>query len=173
MQTVVIYESMYGNTHAIAERIAEAARKRGHATLVAVTHATPGSIDGADLVIVGGPTHVHGMTHAGTRHEAVEDAAEHGQLDPDAEGPGIREWFDAVQKVDGTWAAAFDTRLEGSPLLTGRASKGISRKLRHHGFSEMSEPESFLVDQDNHLLPGESDRAELWTLALMDSLPSK
>jgi hypothetical protein len=34
----------------------------------------------------------------------------------------------------------------------------------------VAEPESFLVDKDNHLLAGESDRARLWADRLLDRL---
>ena len=46
--------------------------------------------------------------------------------------------------------------------MTGRAPKGIARRLRHHGYELLAEPESFLVDRQNHLLPGEEERAAAW-----------
>jgi len=47
-------------------------------------------------------------------------------------------------------------------MLTGRASKGIDKELRQQGFAQVVEPESFLVDKDNPLQPGEEERAEDW-----------
>lgn len=170
MRTVIVYESMYGNTHAIAEQVAEAAQPRGEVVLVPVSQATAAVVDGADLVVVGGPTHVHGMTWSTTRRTAVADAEKHDALDPDAEGPGLRNWFHALGRVDGTPAAAFDTRLDARPALTGRASRGISRRLRHHGFREVTEPESFLVNDDNHLVDGEVERARTWAERLLDGV---
>jgi hypothetical protein len=172
MKTVVIYESMYGNTHVIAEGVAEAARRHGEVVLVPVSGATADVIAHADLVIVGGPTHGHGMSWAPTRRTAVEDAAKHDELelDPDAEGPGLRDWFHEVDKVDGTPAVAFDTRFDAAPAFTGRASVGISRRLRHHGFREIAKPESFLVDKENHLIAGEAERAERWASELFEQL---
>ena len=46
--------------------------------------------------------------------------------------------------------------------MTGRASHGIARRLRHHRRELIAEPESFLVDQDNELLDGEIERATQW-----------
>ena len=46
--------------------------------------------------------------------------------------------------------------------MTGRASKGIARKLRAEGCELLIGPESFLVTKDNVLEPGEEDRAEQW-----------
>jgi hypothetical protein len=58
--------------------------------------------------------------------------------------------------------AAFDTRLEGRPVLTGQASKGIARLLRQHGFTLAAKPESFLVTKDSQLRDGEQARAWDW-----------
>ncbi len=172
MKTVIVYESMYGNTRALAEHIAAAVRRTGEVDVaaVAVADATPELITGADLVIVGGPTHVHGMSWSTTRRSAVEEADTPDSLDPDAEGPGLRDWFHQVDRVHDTPAAAFDTRIDANPAFTGRASVGISRRLRHHGFREIAEPESFLVDKESHLLAGEEDRAEQWARSLLDRL---
>ena len=67
--------------------------------MVAVQEATPAALAWADLVIVGGPTHAHGMTSAQSR-KGARDAAEKPDsaltLDPDAAGPGLRDWFKAL-----------------------------------------------------------------------------
>ena len=47
-------------------------------------------------------------------------------------------------------------------VFTGRASKGIGKRLRGHGFALVAEPESFLVSKRNELEPGEEDRAREW-----------
>jgi hypothetical protein len=47
-------------------------------------------------------------------------------------------------------------------MLTGRASKSITRRLGKHGFRIVAQPESFLVDRHNHLHDGELDRAAEW-----------
>jgi hypothetical protein len=82
-------------------------------------------------------------------------------MDPDAEGPGLRDWFDELGRFH-IAAAAFDTRLQGPAMFTGQASKGITRQLRHHGFHLAAGPESFLITKDNLLRPGEQDRARDW-----------
>ena len=168
MHVVVVYESMYGNTHTVANEVAEGLRTFGEVTEVPRGEATADVVDGADLVVVGGPTHVHGLTSKTSRKGAVGAAEKDPSLEvePDAEGPGLREWFHSLTGVDGTQAAAFDTRIDAPPALTGRASKGIARRLRHHGFDLVVEPESFLVDKENHLEPGEAERAREWGVAL-------
>jgi hypothetical protein len=169
MRALVVYESMYGNTHAIADHIAEGLRPDFEVTVVPVVDATGDLLAAADLVVVGGPTHAHGMSMTATREAAVKDASKPGhelELDPDAEGPGLRDWFDGVFHQS-TMAAAFDTRFQASPMFTGRASKGIARRLRHHGFRLIVEPESFLVDKQNRLLVGEAERATAWARILV------
>lgn len=168
MRAVVVYESMFGNTRQLAERIGEGLRTRFDVTVMPVTEAIGTFPDTFDLVVVGGPTHVHGMSKATTRKAAAQqaDADEELDLEPSAEGPGLRDWFGGLAKIDRVPAAAFDTRIDASPLLTGRASKGIAKQLTRHGFRLVADPESFLVDKENHLLVGESVRAVDWGAGL-------
>jgi hypothetical protein len=172
MRAVVVYESMYGNTHAIADAIGHGLAPLGEVLVVPVGQAGADLLATADLVVAGGPTHVHGLTRASTRKAAVEAALEPGRglfVEPGAEGPGLREWLATVEG-GGTMAAAFDTRATAPAALTGRASKGIGRQLRAHGFSMVAEPESFLVTKDNHLQPGEEARARAWGQRLSERM---
>jgi hypothetical protein len=172
MKAVVIYESMYGNTHKIANAIAEGFRERGEAVVVPVGAANAGLIESADLVVVGGPTHAHGMSHAATRQGAADAAAKPDSeltLDANADGVGLREWFASVGHLL-TSAAAFDTRFEMPAAITGRASKGIARKLRHHGAVLIAEPQSFFVTKTNHLELQEENKARSWGVRLASIL---
>lgn len=168
MKAVVVYESMYGNTHLVADAIGEGLRTAYTVDVVPVDRADTKALDGADLVVVGGPTHAHGMSRASTRQSAVAEAGKPGTelaLDPDAEGPGLREWFSALPAMHGK-AAAFDTRVDVPAVFSGRASKGIGRQLRKHGLELLAEPESFLVTKHNRLEPDQSDRARDWGMRL-------
>lgn len=164
MQALVIYESMYGNTHAIAEAIASGLRATHEVGVRHVGAVDAAALEATDLVVVGGPTHAHGMSVPASREAAAEvadDPEQHLDLDAEAGEAGVREWLLALGRVT-VDAAAFDTRLDGSPLLTGRASKGIARRLEKHGARVVAEPESFLVGTDNVLRPGEIERAHAW-----------
>jgi len=172
MEVLVVYESSYGNTHLIADAIGEGVGTAHTVHVVPVAKATRELVDRADLVVVGGPTHIHGMSRAATREKAVEAAHQDGSslvLDADAEGPGLREWFDTLGRVDAN-SAAFDTRYDASPLMTGRASKGISKQLRHHGFHEITSPMSFLVTKETHLADGQQAAARQWGESLAHAL---
>jgi len=173
MRTLVVYESMFGNTHAIASAIADGLRSAGEVFVVPVNEATPEFVAAADLVVAGGPTHVHGMTRDLTRDMARSMAAKDENpidLDPDAAGAGIREWLAILDRGAGKRAAAFDTRAEGAAFLTGRASLGIAAELRKHGFKLVVEPESFIVDGRGHLVAGELERATAWATHLASEL---
>ena len=175
MRVVIVYESMFGTTRSIADEIGKVAASQGEAAVVPVAEATSNVLENADLVIVGGPTHVHGLSWPTTRSEAEAESEKYDALvlDPDAEGPGLRDWFHQVGDVDSVLAAAFDTRLNKPEVVTGRASKGIDRRLRHHGYRTVVEPESFLVDKENHLVDGEADRAGAWAQSLFDHLAAE
>jgi Flavodoxin domain len=164
MRALVVYESMYGNTHTIAIAIAAGLSASHEVTLVPVTRATRELVATADLVVAGGPTHMHGMSTASSRRMAAEAAAKEGSelaMDPDADCPGIRGWLSGTGTGRGL-AVAFDTRLSGPPLFTGRASRSISRLLKARGYRLLTAPESFLVTKQGTLLEGEEARARTW-----------
>ena len=168
MRALVVYESMFGNTHVVASKIADGLRATHHVTLVPVAEATGDLVAGADLLVVGGPTHMHGMSSTGTRRMAAKAAAKPDSglsLDPDATGPGVRD----LLKRPGSrqvLAAAFDTRLPGAPKSTGQASRRIARSLERHGCLLIAAPESFLVTPQNTLADDEAARARRWGAAL-------
>jgi Flavodoxin domain len=162
MHVLVVYESVYGNTHAIADAVAEGARGRGADATVQHVSAAPAAPSGADLLVVGGPTHMHGLTSDLSRRLAADAAKEDGHpLDPAAaEGPGLRAWLRELGH--GSRAAAFDTRADKAAGLTGSAARGIARRLRRRGWKVVSR-ESFLVDDsEGPLADGELERARAW-----------
>jgi menaquinone-dependent protoporphyrinogen IX oxidase len=175
MRAVIVYESMYGNTRRVADAIARGLGPDIESIVVPVAQARPDLLNEADLVVVGGPTHVHGMSRASTRKGAVDMARKPGSnltLAPGAEGPGLRDWFATLGQLNIS-AAAFDTRLEGAAMFTGRASSGIGRLLRRHGLTLVAKPESFLVTSKNQLRAGEEDRAWDWGRRLSDKMATK
>jgi hypothetical protein len=168
---------MFGNTHEVATVIGDGVREAqpdADVECVPVGEAAPELIKSTDLLVVGGPTHIRGMTSGFSRKMGVsgdEKAEAKGEptheLEEDAEGPGVREWFDSLPKVsDRGPAAAFDTRL-GSPMAGG-AARGIARRLRKHGYQLVTDPEGFVVDDAyGPLRPGEIDRAKAWGAQLV------
>ena len=171
MSAIVVYESVYGNTRAVAEAIAEGL---GDASSLPV-HEAPEHVRGHELVVVGGPTHMHGMATSQSRQAAVEALHEDGnahQIEPGAtEEPGLRTWMRDLPEGHGIKAAAFDTRVDRSPWLTGAASRGIAKRLRRRGY-DVVDSESFLVEEsEGPLAEGELDRAREWGRKLASLLP--
>lgn len=169
MRAMVIYESMFGNTRAIAEAIGAGLQPIYHVDVRAAGHLSPEDLQGLDLIVAGGPTHAWGMSRPSTREGALRQVAEPGsglRLEPSAEGPGLRELFDGVNDL-GADAAAFDTRIDMPAMVTGRASKKIASVLRRRGCTLVAPPESFLVSKKpTALLEGEEARARAWGATL-------
>lgn len=161
VDALVVYESVYGNTRAIAEAVGEGL---GGAQVLPVYVAAQRPWD-VDLLVVGGPTHMHGLSTLHSRRMAVAAAEEDGgevHTEPGAGEPGLRAWLRGLHAREGARAAAFDTRLDRSPWVTGMAARGIAKRLRHHGYGVLG-TESFLVeDGEGPLADGELDRARTW-----------
>jgi hypothetical protein len=174
MRAVIVFESMFGNTHGVADAVGRGLAPVLEVVVVSLAEAGRERLGGADLLVVGGPTHFHGMSRPRTRRWAASIAQKPGNdlvLDPAAQGAGVREWLASLGDGD-RMVAAFDTRFSGPAVLRGRASKAISRKLRGRGFEVVAEPESFFVDLKNHLEPGEEARAQEWGRRLAASIVS-
>ena len=173
MKTVVAYESMYGNTRQVAEAIAQGIEALGDVQVVSVHEGGEDVAADADVLVVGGPTHMHGMTTSMSRKAAAQAAEEDEDTDLEphaADGPGLREWL-AGRSGNGKRAAAFDTRIEKSAVVTGAASRGIAKRLRRRGFDVVADPESFFVeDSEGPLADGELDRARAWGASLAEEL---
>jgi hypothetical protein len=128
-----------------------------------VTEVESGDLSDIDVLVVGAPTHAHGLPSARTRTAAAtwaDDPSKHVSLDPFRIPFGIREWLDAVTVVP-AWFAAFDTRADVIRLISGSAGARIERRLRKLGSNPLGEAASFLIDDDT-LETGELSRATRW-----------
>jgi flavodoxin len=168
VNAVVVYESVFGNTHEIAEAVAEGLREAAEVKVRRVAEAAAEDVAAADLVVVGGPTHVHGMVSHLSMKGATEDAKKkEKQFVPDPDAPILRDWLSTLPKAKGARAAAFDTRIGKPMIVTGSAAKGIAKRLRQDGYKLVAEPESFVVDDsEGPLHEGELERAREWGRSL-------
>jgi hypothetical protein len=161
IRALVVYESMFGGTHRLAEAIAEGMQDRIDVSLVSAGNAASRMV--TDLLIVGAPTHAGGLSSPDTRAEAEawsEDPERHLALDCGARGIGVREWLDNLESPIPSYAA-FDSRANAARIMTGSAAILINRKLRKLGGTAVANPISFLV-HENNLLDGEVARAIQW-----------
>ncbi|WP_406045171.1 flavodoxin domain-containing protein [Micromonospora sp. NBC_00898] len=160
MRALVVYESMYGNTKEVAEAVAGGLAELGDTVVMEVGDAPDDLDPGLDLLVVGGPTHAHGMSRPQSRQSAADEV-------PAGVVPsrtGLREWLGALGRSrPGLSAAAFDTRFDKPRWLTGSAAVGAARLLGHHHCVLVVPPESFYVEHAaGPLAHGELDRARRW-----------
>jgi len=156
MSALVVVESMWGNTHAVAEAVA---RGLGAETSVVDVGQAPSELpDDVSLLVVGGPTHAFSMSRSTTRHDAVQRGAH----DAD-ENHGIREWLEQMPPSDRIDVATFDTRVTKVRRLPGSAAKAAGKEVRRHHLGRLIATESFYVDDtEGPLVEGELDRAQEW-----------
>ncbi|HEV2685149.1 MAG TPA: flavodoxin domain-containing protein [Actinomycetota bacterium] len=169
MKIVVVFESMFGNTQIIAEAIAEGLAGAGNVTIGNVDQIGPDRASDADLIVVGGPTHVHGMPRLSTRYPK-ENNPEYNPPLPGAEI--LRNWIDKMPKGSAE-VATFDTRFDKPAWLTGSAAKKIARKIASKGYPVVAVESFFVVGGDGPLADGERERAIAWARELAGASVSR
>jgi hypothetical protein len=168
MKAVIVYESMFGATREVAQAVAEGLAATSvdiEVSVVNVNETDAAAVAAADLLVVGGPTHVHGMSRPESRAEAAiwaDDPERSLTLEPQAPGIGVREWLETLAESDGRYSAAFDTRADFPRILSGAASGAIHKGLHRRGYRDIAGAASFLVSKDGPLEHGERDRARGW-----------
>ena len=173
MSVVVVFESMFGNTRQVATAIAEGLAPYGPVLTANVNDAgAKDAAESASLLVVGGPTHVHGLSRPASREEArswANDPAKNVSLEPAAPGTGVREWIDGLEKVPAL-CAAFDTRMDIARILSGAASGRIQHELTKRGSSAVLPAASFLVSKETVLEDGELARAREWGASVGEAM---
>ena len=156
MRAAVVYESSFGNTREVARAVARALGASLHSV-----DERPPDFGALDLLVVGGPTHVHGLSSERSRTAATDQGA------PGEPGIGARGFVDRMPDTPMLSVAAFDTRVRRPAALTGSAARGLARRLRRHGCTLVAPHESFFVEgTEGPLAPGELERAAEWGRSL-------
>ena len=164
MTTLVVFESMFGNTERVERAIAAGLTPYGDVEVVEVGQALT-SLDGVDLLVLGGPTHALGMSRERTRADAVTQSTG-GVV---SQRCGLREWVGALSANRAVPFAAFDTKVYKARKLPGCA-RSASRAMRRRGHEPVALPHSFYVDGTlGPLLDGELERATRWGAVLGES----
>jgi flavodoxin len=157
MKALVVYESMFGNTEAIAIAIRDGLAARMEAELVEVSRAPSTLPHDVSLLVAGGPTHAFGLSRDATRQDAAQKSTE----PVVSAGQGLREWFAGLDVGSTGSAAAFDTHID--KRVPGSAAKAAAKRLRRLGLRVIVPAESFYVtDSPGPLLDGETERARQW-----------
>lgn len=159
MKTVVVYESMWGNTAQIAEAIAIGL---GDVPLMDAALTSAADLADADLLVLGGPTHALTMSRVETRGEAHREGAAHG-----ASGRGMRELIHELPPHLQPRCATFDTSIAAMRFFPGSAAKAAARELRRRHGADVVATRSFYVEGlDGPLVTGELVRAVEWGVQL-------
>lgn len=175
MHALVVFESMYGNTRTIAQAVAAGLSSQMPVEVTEVGGAPLVIGDDVSLLVVGGPTHAHGMSKPETRRSAADKAeANRAIVSPSI---GLREWLSGLGAAPSHVAvAAFDTRIKGPGLLWGSAAKAAEAQLRRAGARVVTPAESFYVGGPlgsvyDALADGEIERARAWGERLASEVP--
>lgn len=156
MKAVVVYESLWGSTAAVARAIAEGI---GNGTQALDTDAaTADVLVGVDLVVVGAPIHGFQLpTEGGRTNLGMQEAK--APSPPDVSHPTLRTWLEGMPKGSGR-AAAFETGFRWSP---GSATRGALKRLGKSGYQCAHRGERFLVAGTyGPMRDGELERARAW-----------
>ena len=138
MKTLVVYDSLYGNTAQVAKAIGAAVA--GESQVLRVAQANPSELGSFDLVVVGAPT------QGGRATEAMQ------------------AFLARVPALEGARVAVFDTRLRAKWVkVFGYAAGKIAERMESLGATLVTEPEGFIVEsKKGPLAGGELERAGAW-----------
>jgi hypothetical protein len=156
MKAVVVFESHWGNTAAVARAIAEGIGPEAQA--LTTDEASPAVLADADLLIAGAPVIAFRLPSEGML-ESIRRDAPRDQVPPDVSHPSMRAWLEALPRGHGR-SAAFETRMRWSP---GGATGAITHGLEGAGYSSLAKAQRFVVtSRYGPLRDGELDRARAW-----------
>lgn len=141
MNTLIIYDSTFGNTAQLAQAMADKLGEHGTARIALADEAGLTEVNDIDLLLVGGPTQRHDMS------------------------PNMKAFLKSLPRrsFQGVPAGTFDTRYHMSAWKSGSAAHAIASRLKRTGVSLIVEPESFFVtEREGPLEEGELERAASW-----------
>lgn len=145
MNSLVVFDSQYGNTEKIARQLASTLSAFGPSRAVRVTEILPGDTAGIDLLVIGCPTQAWNSTQV------------------------TRTFIMGLERklLEHLFVGAFDTRIDKPGWLTGSAARAMAKQLRQREARVLLPAESFLVKgTEGPLVPGELERAAAWAQAL-------
>jgi hypothetical protein len=158
MKAIVVYESHWGNTAAVARAIAAGIGSEAQA--LSTAEATAEVVATAELVVAGAPL----MALRLPTDRMVEGiGAKPDEPSVDLAGPTMRTWLAGLPGGRGA-CAAFETKLRWSP---GGATGAIEHALGAAGYRQIGPGRKFLVEgRTGPLRDGELEKARAWGVEL-------
>ncbi|MGZ3645727.1 MAG: flavodoxin family protein [Ktedonobacteraceae bacterium] len=150
MNSLIVYDSQYGNTERIAQCITSTLRDFGQARAVRVDQVYLEELEGMDMLILGCPT--QGMRQTPAMQSLIAHIP--------------RELLRDLS------IACFDTRFRGGFWMLS-AAPAMDKQLRMMGVELVVPPESFFVKamkKEGPLLAGEIGRAASWATKLSEKV---
>jgi hypothetical protein len=156
MKAVVVYESLWGNTAAVARAIAAGIGSEARA--LSTAEASDEEIADAELIVAGSPVIAFSLPAEKMRQDLAVNSGK-APRPPDLSHPSMRSWLAALPRGHGR-SAAFETRIWWSP---GGATAAIVRGLEGAGYPAVLKAHRFIVTGTyGPLRDGELDRARAW-----------
>jgi hypothetical protein len=162
MTALIVAESYFGNTAALAETIAEAVASclTPEVDLLAIAHAPNAVPANTDLLVLAAPTHDYSLPRPQTRSKIRRGRS--GQ----SHSFGLREWIAAVPPCPGLTVVTVDTAVR-TWFMPSTAARVAARLLRRRGFGNAKCGATFFVtDYAGPLDDGELVRAGAWVAAV-------
>ena len=145
VRTLVVYDSLYGNTKAVAQAVGDALP--GEVEVLYVKEAKAAGLEAYDLLVIGAPTH-------GAKPS-----------------PDIQAFLRQIgaRALEGVRVAGFDTRMTNKLItLFGTAAPKITKALEKKGGTRAGPPGGFYVTGgEGPLKEGEVERAAAWGKGLL------
>lgn len=163
MKALLLVESRFGNSRAIADAIAAGMRGQGAEVAVLAPEEAAAAVgDDVDLLVLGAPTHNRTLPTAATREQAVALGAE-------PSGDGVREWLGNGPLPAHLRVAAFTTA-SGRTVLSGSAARRAARLIARTNPDLPVETRTFVVDGlKGPLQDGEIEAAQAWGRELAEA----
>lgn len=156
MKALVVYESLWGNTAAVAAAIAEGLGPEARA--LSTADAVGPALADADLIVAGSPVLAFKIPSEKIR-ESLRVTPPGAPAPADLSRPSMSAWLGALPAGHGR-AAAFDTQVRG-PF--GSAAPAMDEALEHAGYQSIAKPVGFIVKgKYGPLRAGELERARAW-----------
>ncbi len=148
MKTIILYDSVFGNTEKVALAMAEALA--GQCVVKRINDATAADLQGIDLLVVGSPTRGFRPTE------------------------GVKMFLEGLAPgaLAGKAAAAFDTRIPPETIesrffrkivvMGGYADSKISKLLKAKGARVLESAGFFVAASEGPMVEGEIERSLAW-----------
>ncbi|MGB7540191.1 MAG: hypothetical protein WBM17_16745 [Anaerolineales bacterium] len=164
MKAIVVYESVWGNTAAVAKAIAEGIGSGARA--LSTAEASAAAIAGTDLLVVGSPVFGFSVPRDMMLKSIATNQA-HYKKAPDLSQPSMGAWLDSLPRGNGR-AAAFETRIWWSPR---GATGGIENGLARAGYKRLGKAQRFIVEgAEGPLRECELEKAKAWGTDLAQAM---